>query len=276
MRDKIELDARYISSNADIWYFINSCLDSGPQQVVATFYAAGGPGGQKDSVEFLKYLDRTYKDLNIDLQAATTLRTLRQRDDQSLSSFLPWFERTLAEAGGADWADKAKIAFLEGALSTRLKRGLIYIELPKDDYHRWLLKVQDFAIKLESLPQQAHKGTPPYSKAPQPGQQDADGDMAMSGVSRAKGKERARPRRQRSSSSSSEDLQQPKKDSRCCYNCNQISHIAIWCPRRKPLSPTKAKKVKKVKKDPKPEGSSNDNATEEPGSSEAEESLGKE
>ncbi|KAF5519573.1 hypothetical protein CGCA056_v009430 [Colletotrichum aenigma] len=102
MRNKIELDARYISSNADIWYFINSCLDSRPQQVIATFYAAGGPGGPKDSVEFLKYLDRTYKDLNTDLQAAITLRTLRQRDDQSLSSFLPWFERTLAEAGGAD------------------------------------------------------------------------------------------------------------------------------------------------------------------------------
>ncbi|KAF5524098.1 Retrotransposon-like protein 1 [Colletotrichum aenigma] len=46
----------------------------------------------------------------------------------------------------------------------------------------------------------------------------------MSGVSRAKGKER-------------------------------IGHIAVWCPRRKPLSPTKAKKVKKVKKDLKPEGS---------------------
>ncbi|KAK2759583.1 pol-like protein [Colletotrichum kahawae] len=41
IRDKIELDVRYISSNTDIWYFINSCLNSGLQQVVATFYAAG-------------------------------------------------------------------------------------------------------------------------------------------------------------------------------------------------------------------------------------------
>ncbi|KAK2738321.1 pol-like protein [Colletotrichum kahawae] len=73
IRNKIELDVRYISSNADIWYFINSCLDSRPQQVVATFYTAGGLGGQKDSVEFLKYLNRTYKDLNTDLRAATTL-----------------------------------------------------------------------------------------------------------------------------------------------------------------------------------------------------------
>ncbi|KAK2731159.1 pol-like protein [Colletotrichum kahawae] len=57
IRDKIELDVRYISSNADIWYFINSCLNSGLQQVVATFYIAGGLGRQKDSMEFLKYLD---------------------------------------------------------------------------------------------------------------------------------------------------------------------------------------------------------------------------
>ncbi|KAK2741017.1 pol-like protein [Colletotrichum kahawae] len=77
IRNKIELDVRYISSIADIWYFINSCLNSGLQQVVATFYTAGGPGRQKDSVEFLKYLDRTYKDLNIDLRVLTTLRTLR-------------------------------------------------------------------------------------------------------------------------------------------------------------------------------------------------------
>ncbi|KAK2752513.1 pol-like protein [Colletotrichum kahawae] len=57
IRNKIELDVRYISSNADIWYFINSCLNNRLQQVVATFYVAGGPGRQKDSMEFLKYLN---------------------------------------------------------------------------------------------------------------------------------------------------------------------------------------------------------------------------
>ncbi|KAK2767315.1 pol-like protein [Colletotrichum kahawae] len=57
IRNKIELDVRYISSNTDIWYFINSCLNNRPQQVVATFYIAGGLGRQKDSMEFLKYLN---------------------------------------------------------------------------------------------------------------------------------------------------------------------------------------------------------------------------
>ncbi|KAK2735575.1 pol-like protein [Colletotrichum kahawae] len=74
-----EIDCRV---NEAVNYFINSCLNSGLQQVVATFYVAG-------------------------------------------ASFLPRFKRILAKASGANWADKAKIAFLEGALSTRLKRGLM-------------------------------------------------------------------------------------------------------------------------------------------------------
>ncbi|KAK2733944.1 pol-like protein [Colletotrichum kahawae] len=166
-------------------------------------------------------------------------------------------------------ADKAKIAFLEGALSTRLKRGLIYVELPKDDYHGWLLKAQDFAIKLESLPQQAYKGTPSYSKALQAGQRDAEGDMMMSNINRAKGKEKARARHRRNSSSS-EDLPQLGRDIRKCFNCNQIGHIAIRCPKPKRAYPAKVKKAKKR------EESSDESPIEELGSSEAEESSGKE
>ncbi|KAK2729753.1 pol-like protein, partial [Colletotrichum kahawae] len=146
----------------------------------------------------------------------------------------------------------AKIAFLEGALSTRLKRGLIYVELPKDDYHGWLLKAQDFAIKLESLPQQAYKGTPSYSKALQAGQRDAEGDMMISSINCAKGKEKL------------------GRDIRKCFNCNQIGHIAIRCPKLKRAYPAKVKKAKKR------EESSDESPIEELGSSEAEESLGKE
>ncbi|KAK2728507.1 pol-like protein [Colletotrichum kahawae] len=92
---------------------------------MATFYAAGGPGGLYNPQEFLSYLDRTYKDSNVYDQAASTLRTLRQREDQALASFLPRFERILAEAGGADWPSRAKITLLEGALSVKLRKALI-------------------------------------------------------------------------------------------------------------------------------------------------------
>ncbi|KAK2730910.1 pol-like protein, partial [Colletotrichum kahawae] len=77
----------------------------------------------------------------------------------------------------------------------------IYIKLPKDDYHGWLLKA---------------------------------------------------------------------RDTRKCFNCNQISYITIWCPKLKRSYPTKVKKAKKQ------EESSNKSPIEELGSSEAKESSGKE
>ncbi|KAF5485587.1 hypothetical protein CGCF413_v009183 [Colletotrichum fructicola] len=277
MRDKTTLDAGLMGGNAEVWYYINSRLDVDPQQVVATFYAAGGPGGERDPSEFMRYLDRTYKDPSAASRAAATLRTIRQRDDQSLASFLPRYERVLSEAGGASWADQAKITLLEGALSTRLQRALVTVDLPVDNYHGWLMRVQDVAARLERLPATTRRSSSYYPRAPEASRHhDNDGDVVMTGVSRARNKKGApEPQRRRrySSSSESEGSEQPQKDSRRCYNCNNIGHIATRCTKPKRPGPKKIKKVKKAKKS---EESSNDSATEELGSSEAEESSGKE
>ncbi|KAK2728980.1 pol-like protein, partial [Colletotrichum kahawae] len=279
MRDKITLDARLMGGNAEVWYYINARLEVDPQKVVATFYSAGGPGGKREPSEFMRYLDRTYKDPSATSRAAAELRTIRQRDDQSLASFLPRYERILSEAGGASWADQAKITLLEGALSTQLHRALVTVDLPVNNYHGWLMRVQDVAARLERLLAATRRSSSYRPRAPYVSRHcDDDRDMVMTGVSRARTKKGAlEPQRRRrySSSSESEGSERPQKDSCRCYNCNQIGHIAAWCLRQKHLSPKKAKKVKKVKKDPKPKESSS-SAVEESGSSEAEESSGKE
>ncbi|KAK2729434.1 pol-like protein [Colletotrichum kahawae] len=93
--------------------------------------------------------------------------------------------------------------------------------------------------------------------------------MMISSINRAKGKEKVRVRHRRNSSLS-KDLPQLGRDIRKCFNYNQISHIAIWCPKPKRAYPTKVKKAKKR------EESSDESPIEELGSSEAEESSGKE
>ncbi|KAM4065023.1 pol-like protein [Hirsutella rhossiliensis] len=146
----LELDVHYHSENCELWYLVNSCLDERPQQVIATFYAAGGPGSTCDPQEFMRYLDRTSQDSNIQSRAAASLRTMSQRDDQSLASFLRRFEQALAEAGGADSSDNAKIVFLETAINTRLQHSLV-TSILLEDYQGWLARVQEIAGRLERL-----------------------------------------------------------------------------------------------------------------------------
>lgn len=74
MKNKIEIDGRFYDSNKELWYLNNSCLGETPRLVVATYYAAGGPGGLYDPAEFLRYLDRTYLDSDFQAAAAATLK----------------------------------------------------------------------------------------------------------------------------------------------------------------------------------------------------------
>ncbi|KAH9225136.1 hypothetical protein K456DRAFT_59701, partial [Colletotrichum gloeosporioides 23] len=78
---------------------------------------------------------------------------------------------------------------------------------------------------------------------------NADRDTLIAGVSRTKEPRRAaKSQRYRSNSSSSEDNIKPQKDNHKYYNCNKISHIAIWCPKPRRSGPKKVKKVKKAKR----------------------------
>lgn len=226
MRSKISLDAYFYPDRRSVWYLINACLGTGPQQVVSTFYAAGGPGGSYDSAAFMEYLDRTYKDSNLQSRAANNLRTLRQGESQSLASFLPKFEQALADSGGAAWPDSAKITYLEGALNSRLQHSLVAADLP-DDYHGWLRKVQDVAGRLQRVTS-AHRGNAvTTSVTSQEPLRDQDGDQPITGVNRIN--KAAKKQRLRNDSVSSTETY---TETRMCFGCGKKGHLRRNCPRK--------------------------------------------
>jgi hypothetical protein len=247
MRSKIELDAQFYPEPKSIWYLINSCLDTTPAQTVATFVAAGGPGGRYEAAAFMDYLDRTYKDQAAQSKAAAELGRLRQKDGATLASFLPKFERVLSEAGGGEWHDSAKITFLKNALNPQLRRSLATTKLPTD-YGNWLADVQEIAAQIESLEKPTKQYLPGREFLATPSK-DHDGDIQMANLRKSRhSKEKGRgPRREPEGSSQEDSDEEAPK----CYNCGKKGHIARYCGKRQEKPPTKAKRAAKKQRDSK-------------------------
>jgi hypothetical protein len=202
------------------------------------------------------YLDRTYKDVNRADRATEELRKLRQKEGQYFASFLPSFERTLSDAGGATWPDSARLAFLKGALNTQLSRALIPAQLPVT-YADWVLTVQDIAGRVESDPdfrksaratnaQRNDRGPAAKSSQNTPTKTDGDGDVEMTGINRVKGQKEksSKQRRPRSDREPPEKSHQSKKEIRC-YNCGHRGHVAANCNESSDdAPPTRIKRIR--------------------------------
>lgn len=249
MKDKIEIDGRFYDNNKELWYLINSCLGEKPQRVVATYYAAGGRGGLYDPADFLCYLDRTYLDSDIQAAAAATLKQLRQGESTLLAAFLPRFEQVLAEAGGSDWADSAKIAFLEGALNSKIRQALVYVDLPAN-YQDYLRKLQTVAGRVERLIRSEKTVAKPQmtDKQERGIEKDHDGDVQMGGVRNLEKKKKKRKGRRAAVSNDSDSEKETPRPARRCFLCDKPGHIVATCPDRPDLADKSSKKRKQKQK----------------------------
>src|SRR5208337_561612 len=63
IKEKITIDADLIGTYRAIWYSINGRLNVKCQLTVSTFYKSGGVGNGYSPVEFIEYLDRTYRNV---------------------------------------------------------------------------------------------------------------------------------------------------------------------------------------------------------------------
>jgi hypothetical protein len=224
MIDKLQMDERFIFSQREAWYLINSCLAEQPQRNVAMFYAAGETM-QYDPGQFINYLERNYSNQNLSFKATSSLRKLCQPDDQKFSIFLPKFERLIAEANGSDWPDLAKITFLEGALNEQLASRLVTATLPTD-YAGWIAEVSRIASRAERFKSNfktpvryAPKGSrSQYAALPPEPSQDGEGDIAMGGVNKVKEKAAKK--------------QRGRSRNRNYFICKSPKHLKADCPHK--------------------------------------------
>lgn len=149
MTAKIETDALSIGPLRNQFNYINSRLEGAAQQMCLTYVQLTRSTEDATPTNFFAYLDRSYSDPNREMRATERLRTMRQ-GDSGFASFLPRFERALADAGASAWADKAKIAFLGGTLNDKMRRAMLGHSMP-DAYVAYVARLLEIDGHLQTL-----------------------------------------------------------------------------------------------------------------------------
>ena len=151
MKNKLEVDGMAIGSTQDRFAYIYSRLGKLPQNMTVAFVEKGGPDGAYDPDQYLEYLYGCYGDPNAQARAIDRLRDLKQRENESFATFLPKFEKELADSGGGNWHDTVQVNYLEGALNKRLKAALVYLPNPPTLYSDFVRILQQMGSKMDGL-----------------------------------------------------------------------------------------------------------------------------
>jgi hypothetical protein len=165
IRSKLHVDGPALGGPLDQFVYIYSRLDKTPQAMAAAFFEKGGLDGQSNPEEFLKYLSTCYADPNLEQRALSRLETMRQGARENFASFLPKFEKELADSGGASWGDSVKINSLKRVISSELRSHLAgQLNLPTK-YPEFVNALQSLGANLDELRFYNRNREPPANQA---------------------------------------------------------------------------------------------------------------
>jgi Retrotransposon gag protein len=243
MKAKLDRDRLAIGDRLDRFAYIEACLDETAAKMALAYVERARKASSEDPDKFMAYLDSIYGDTNAKEQAANKLNTMSQ-GKEAFTTFLPKFERTLAEAGGGEWTDEVKINTLKRMLNQELRKSLIYIPEHPKGYNEFVETMQTLASRLAAF--EPRKSTVP--PAPKP---VADAMDWQSSVNKTQTPTNSQDGQKRAQWVSKEVLEK-RKSSNLCLRCGGKGHFIPSCkllPARPPQQDQTKVKATDVKED---------------------------
>lgn len=252
MRSKLRVDGPAIGSSSDQFAYIYARLEETPQAMAAAFFTRGGPHGNFDPDQFLAYLVACYGDPNTEQRALSKLESMTQGERESFASFLPKFEKELADSGGADWSDVVKINHLKRAINHEMRTYLTgQLSLPKD-YPSFVNALQNLGANLDDLRFHTRKRRPRIgSRSPSPVQKTKSDTIPAKGdemdweptkISRVIRQANKELEGKRAKWVDRAEMDRRRKEGRC-LRCGRTGCNVAECPLLPPRRPSQATKV---------------------------------
>ena len=217
-RDKLSTDGESIGNERHRFQYIFARMEPDAKNLVAVYYEQNRNKPDVEAESFMKHLDGMFIDPNAANRALSKLTVMSQRKD-SFATFLPKFERALAESLVME--DRARIAYLHQSLCDSLKLALVSRDLP-DEYGDYVTAVAKVASALEQCHYTTRRAHPPFAAAPATTPQDPDAmDWTSTPVTGAALKPLTDTERNY------------LRNNNGCFRCRQINagHISRNCPR---------------------------------------------
>ncbi len=162
---------------------------------------------------------------------------MTQGDKEPFTSFLPKFEKELADANGAGWTSAVKISYLKKTLNGEMRRELKgQLNMPQE-YNQYVRALHDLGANLDEFRafSQRHSSWRPAQKEVQarvksPSIQAADAmDWEPTKVSRTMQKENKNLKGKRAKWVSQEELDRRREEYRC-LRCGRSGCRIAQCP----------------------------------------------
>ena len=159
---KLTTDAAAIGGPMEQFSYLRSCVGGNAARTILTFVQSKRATGTGTPQDLLVYMEDIYGDTNSEERANNRLNSMTQ-GREAFATFLPKFERTLAEAGGGEWADQVKINTLKRMLNQELRRSLVYIPVHPTAYNDFTRTLSTLASRLQALNPRSSTMTPTSS-----------------------------------------------------------------------------------------------------------------